>query len=86
MGALRGEPEGRAPLQGTLENTSKKTLVTDISVHRRPIREPEEVGSFIGDFERQVTEGSGNGSSLSLSLSLSLSELCEGNLEGGIIY
>ena len=45
--------------------------MTDISLHWGPIREPEEWGSFIADFERQVTEGSGNGSSLSLSLSLS---------------
>jgi hypothetical protein len=46
--------------------------VTDISLHRSPIREPEEGGSLIEDFERQETEGSGNGSFISLSLSLSL--------------
>lgn len=53
--------------------------MTDISLRRGPIREPEEWGTFIGDFERQVREGSGNGSSLSVSVS----KFCEGNLGEG---
>jgi hypothetical protein len=37
------------------------------------------VGSSIGDFERWLKRGSGGGAS-------SLLELCEGNLEGGLLY
>jgi hypothetical protein len=43
--------------------------VTEISLYRGPVTEPGE-GALIGDFERQVTEGSVNGSSFSISFSL----------------
>ena len=47
---------------------------------------PGKGGSFSGDFERQMKEGSGNGASLSLSLSLSLSMgALRGNLEVGLL-
>jgi hypothetical protein len=40
-----------------------------MSLRRVPDREPGEGGgSFTGDFERQVEEGSGNGASVSVGL------------------
>jgi hypothetical protein len=76
MGALQGKPGGRTPLLGTERNV-KKALEMSISLHRGPNGGTWRGGSFTRDVERQVKEGSGNRASLW--------ELCEGNLEGGLL-
>ena len=61
VGALWGEPGGKAPLLGTPKDTSSKALKMDASIGL-PVREPGG-GSFTGTFERQMKECSGNGAS-----------------------
>jgi hypothetical protein len=42
MGALQGEPGGRALLLRALKNILRRALETDISLHRNPTGEPGE--------------------------------------------
>jgi hypothetical protein len=54
VGALSGEPGGRAPLLGTLKDMLSKGLETGICFHRDPILENMEGRSFPRAFERRV--------------------------------
>ena len=47
-----GEPLGRAPLLGTLEDMLRKALDTGFSLHRGPVGEPG-ADSLAGTFERK---------------------------------
>ena len=50
MGALRGEPEGRAPLLGTVKDMYRKALETGISLHGVPFGEIEGGVSLPGNY------------------------------------
>ena len=50
MGVLRGEPEGWAPLLGTLKDKKRKALETGISLRRVPVGELEGGVSLPGTY------------------------------------